>query len=308
MLARCDRFARSLDLLVISGGGQLDDFWGGSWNHPRLMLQWTALARRHGVPVAFAGVGLDRLSTRLSRKFAVSALNLASYVSFRDRETQRAMHDMGLRRKSIVCPDLAFGLSTGHMNTGRASQRFAVINPIAQSTWSHATDLRHEDYLRELADAGAWLATQGLALRIVCSQWRMDSADTLRLQALLRQRQVPEVAVCETATVSDYLTQVHGAEVVIAARLHGAILSLVAGSAVVALSPQPKVQHLMAEAGLADLCLPLHGFTAAQLIERTRDVLSRVDQVREHVAQTNETFRSRLDATFGDLLQLVTGR
>ena len=48
-------FVRSLDLLVISGGGQIDDFWGGPWAHP-----WSMLLVDHHRSMA-------RRSRRLSR-------------------------------------------------------------------------------------------------------------------------------------------------------------------------------------------------------------------------------------------------
>ena len=42
------RLMTSIDLLVISGGGQIDDYWGGPWGHPFAVLRWTLLAKITG--------------------------------------------------------------------------------------------------------------------------------------------------------------------------------------------------------------------------------------------------------------------
>ena len=46
-LARSYRFAGNLDMLVISGGGQLLDFWG-PFGFSYTLFKWVWLARRHG--------------------------------------------------------------------------------------------------------------------------------------------------------------------------------------------------------------------------------------------------------------------
>lgn len=305
---RMARFVRSLDMLVVSGGGQLDDYWGGAFGHPWTMLLWTVLARVCGVPVVYLGVGLDRLGTPLSRRFAVLALQLAKFRSFRDAATQAAMHDLGVRGRSMVCPDLAFSLPLGEPGTPAPARRFAVINPISQKTWAHGQDERQEVYLQQLAETGAWLAARGLALRVVCSQTTMDGADARRLMQMLAGRDVPDVEVCVTPTVADYVAQVRDADVVIGARLHGVILALVAGSPVVALSPLPKVERVMEDAGLAQFCLPLQSFRTPDLIDRVALALSRVHELRAHIASVNAQFRAQLMLTLDEVVALMPAR
>ena len=55
--ARGYRFLRSQDLLIVSGGGQLDEEWGGPWGHPFALFKWALLARTARVPCAFVSVG-----------------------------------------------------------------------------------------------------------------------------------------------------------------------------------------------------------------------------------------------------------
>ena len=54
------RFLKNVDILIISGGGQLQDIWGGPWGHPYAMLKWTFLARLRGAKPIFLSVGFFR--------------------------------------------------------------------------------------------------------------------------------------------------------------------------------------------------------------------------------------------------------
>jgi polysaccharide pyruvyl transferase WcaK-like protein len=44
-ILRSYRLLRTVDLLVVAGGGQLDEEWGGSWGHPYALMKWAVLAR-----------------------------------------------------------------------------------------------------------------------------------------------------------------------------------------------------------------------------------------------------------------------
>jgi polysaccharide pyruvyl transferase WcaK-like protein len=304
---RISAFAASLDLLVISGGGQLDDFWGGAWGHPWSLLLWTALARRHGVPTAFLAVGFDRLSTPLSRSFTRWALQLARYRSFRDTGSLDAVRAIGLRAEASVCPDLAFGLTLPPLDalTALGPERFAVINPVARRTWSAVEDTRHDSYLQGLAAIGAWLVQQGLALRIACSQANMDKPDAVRIADMLSVRGASSVKVVATNTVKSYLDAVTGAELVVGSRLHGVILSLVVGSPVIALAPLPKVERLMGDVGLGQYCRPLHDFRVDEVCRLAADVLKNNAQLREKISASNKTFRTEIDSVFDELVALI---
>src|SRR5262249_52020859 len=44
--SRAAGWIENLGMLVIAGGGQLDDFWGGPFGHPYVLSRWVAAARR----------------------------------------------------------------------------------------------------------------------------------------------------------------------------------------------------------------------------------------------------------------------
>ena len=300
-------FVRSLDLLVVSGGGQLDDFWGGAWSHPFAMFIWSALARLCGARVAFVGVGMDRLSNPLSRFFALSALRLAHYRAFRDAGTLEALRSLGLRAPSLLCPDLAFSFPSDETSESSSfsSDPYIAVNPISAKTWAHGGDDRHEIYLQHLAAACEWTAERGLRVRIVCSQGKMDGPTAARLAEMIQPRFSGRVEVRDAQRVPDFLAEVRGAQIVIASRLHGAILSLVAGVPVVAISPLPKVAQLLNDVGLSEYCVDLQDFTDTDLIERIRVALDHRSSLQGQVRARTQAFRTGLRQTYDDVLALA---
>ena len=306
-IRRIAAFARGVDLLVVSGGGQLDDFWGGAWGHPFSLFVWVGLARLHGARIAIAGIGLDRLSNPLSRFFVLSAIRLAHYRTFRDAGTQAALKELGLRSASGLCPDLAFSLQGNVISVLHDQKRdsFVVISPISATTWTHKSDERHEKYLLHLVAACVWLSNRGLRLRIVCSQAAMDGATARRLVSILHDEYSISADIGDAATVVDFLAQVRDARVVVASRLHAAILSLVAGVPVVAVAPQRKVTQLMDDAGLAEYCIDLKAVTADDLIPRIANALDNERRLRAHVRECTNRFRYTLVKTFDEIAALA---
>jgi polysaccharide pyruvyl transferase WcaK-like protein len=298
-------FVQSLDLLVISGGGQIDDFWGGPWAHPWSMLLWTMIARWQGVPVAYLAIGLDKLDAALSRRFCIWALQLASARSFRDTQTHQAMLQLGLNKPSAVCPDVVFALEFSATRVATGSQPFVVISPISRKTWSSKETDTHTRYLQALIEAGLHLANQGFAIRIVCSQTVMDTADARHLARCLTEGGAVEVTLCDAPIVEDFLRHVSGAELVVASRLHAVILSLITGTPVVALAHLGKVGAAMKVVALDDFCLSLQDFPNDQLLTLIDRALSRREILRDQIRAANLRLRSELVPTFDTLASLL---
>src|SRR5262249_49356974 len=108
-LFMCRRIIRSLDILVISGGGQLTEK-DGPWGFPYTIFKWILLARSVGVRCIFLNVGAGPLTSRLGSFFARQALQRSEYVSFRDDESRQLAYKIGFSSESWVCPDCAYGL------------------------------------------------------------------------------------------------------------------------------------------------------------------------------------------------------
>jgi polysaccharide pyruvyl transferase WcaK-like protein len=109
------RNIKSVDLLIISGGGQLTEK-DGPWGFPYTIFKWVVLARSAGLRCMFLNLGAGPLTQPLSKFFVTRALLNADYVSLRDDKSRALVHEIGFRGKSPVFPDSVYGLEVGTTN------------------------------------------------------------------------------------------------------------------------------------------------------------------------------------------------
>jgi hypothetical protein len=83
------RFLCKQDLLVVSGGGQLNEQYGGAWGQPFALFKWAVLARLARVPYVVINVGSGNVVSVLGRLFVSAALLMACYRSYRVKIAER---------------------------------------------------------------------------------------------------------------------------------------------------------------------------------------------------------------------------
>jgi len=301
---RIERHMRELDMLLVSGSGQIDDYWGGPWEQPFRLRAWAGAARRQGKPVAFFGVGVDQLLTRAGARLARSALALADLRVLRDEGSRQALRDLGLDAPCDVCPDPAFHLLPPAAEPPPDGAEFVVISPIARNAWPGARDSAYETYLQSLAALADRLLDEGLHVRFVCSQTRMDPPVIAEVRARMR-RDAALTSDYTPATVADYMRATRHAQLVVASRLHALILAMVAGTPVVAASYARKVSQQMTDAGLARQCLELDSVHPSALTALVNEVLADLPGRREALSRTVAAFRQQVDARLEALARLV---
>src|SRR5262249_44819044 len=104
------RIAKSLDLLVVSGGGQLRDSADGPYKFTSSLFKWVVLAKVTGAQCYFLNVGAGPLRSWTARSLLRCALPLASYISFRDEQSQSLIRRIGFRGVSDVHADCVYAL------------------------------------------------------------------------------------------------------------------------------------------------------------------------------------------------------
>jgi polysaccharide pyruvyl transferase WcaK-like protein len=301
---RIDSVVRSLDLLVMAGGGQVDDYWGGAGEQPRFLATWTVLARLRRVPAAFFCVGLDQLSTRTGRWLSLLGLRSAAFLSFRDAGTRDLLRQMGLRKPSAVYADPAFGLLGPAQSSFRPLRR-VVVSPICKQSWPGASDETYERYLRELAQYVQMAIRSGLNVRFVCSQISMDPEAVTRVTAMIPAGPRDAWSVAEVATFEDFVREASLADAVVTSRLHGAILALVAGTPVIAVSVARKVNAVMAEAGLNEYCVEASSVDSARLFALLNKAAREGAEVRQRIQASAQRLAGRLPGAYDALVALV---
>lgn len=301
---------RGLDLLVISGGGQLDEFWGGPYRHPYLLYAWTMAARCLGVPVAAFGVGWDQVESRAGQWFCVRAMGCAGYRYVRDEGTLQFLRRAGLTGPVDVGADPAFGL-LGHgtpvLEPAVAPRRFVVISPISMNAVRVEQRATHATQLEQLGRAcGQWMQ-RGFDIRFVCTQPTMDGPWIPALTGGLPQGGVgPGWRIVPVTGVDEYLSQVSGATFVVAARLHGLILALVTGAPVIGISYSRKIARLLQDLSLDAYLFEPGQATEADLLEKSQGLLDREAALRESIRGQLHAAGTQLDAAYDSLLALAT--
>jgi len=273
---RSYRLLRRIDLLMVAGGGQLDEEWGGIWGHPYALMKWSILARVAGTEIAFLSVGGCRIESRISRQFVKLALSLAYYRSYRDEGSRQIALGISRAADGPIVPDLAFSLPLSRnqpeMESGRKPTRVGV-SPIAfarPGLWPTERISIYRRYMTELSAFVASLLQSGMSVILFSSstpddQTFQDLRD--RVSSQIEKGDLTRLSSREVVTVAELVECLRSVDLVVASRLHGLLLSFLAEKPSIAISYDRKVNSLMEDMGQTDYCLDILSFTSHELLE-----------------------------------------
>lgn len=304
---RTFRNLRGITDLIVSGGGQLDDYWGGPFAHPYTLLKWALLARLRGARVSFVSVGAGPINSSLSAFFIKRALSLAWYRSYRDTRSARLMSSLGFERGDRVYPDLAHSLkfaSNGKPSATGAAGLSIGVGPMAyfEYSWPERDAQVYRTYLAKLSAFVVWALGQGHTVRLFPGEAGADK-DVIRDLKQEVHRQIgsvdPARLISPTIeTVDELLQELQKADVVVGSRFHGVLLAHLVGVPVVALSYHQKIDMLMKDMGHADYCLDIQHFTGEELVDRFIRMTRVLAEARVQVIETERNYRARLDEQY----------
>jgi polysaccharide pyruvyl transferase WcaK-like protein len=292
-------FLRMHDLVIVSGGGQLNEEWGGAWGQPFALFKWAVLARCARVPYVLASVGVGRVKSRTSRLLISNTFRLAQYRSYRDKNTRAFAagllkvasedpivpdHVLALPRSEMPCPSGIRVLAQG--------RPIVAISPIAYAKpqrWPTENRGIYDRYMIQMADVMSQLLERGYFLVVVCSSlWDDESAIADLLRHLNdRSRSVPtdQMHIPAITTWRSLVGSLLDVDFLIASRLHSVILGLVAGTPTVAISFEPKVEWVMQDLGQTGYLVTIGDFVAKDVISALDRISVHRNSVAEHVAQ-----------------------
>ncbi|HKA89878.1 MAG TPA: polysaccharide pyruvyl transferase family protein [Haliangiales bacterium] len=298
---------RGFDWVVVAGGGQLDDFWGGAFGHPYALLRWGQLARRAGARYVILSVGTGSLTAPLSARFVRRALALADYRSFRDGRSRELVGDPGLVRDDPIVPDLAYGLPLGPTPAAApaATARPTVgVSPMAFADprfWPEKDRERHRRHVESLAALAARLAGAGHEVVLFAtdgSDRRSLAELRARADARLDAGGRARIRAPDYDGVAGLMDVLAGVDIVVAARLHGVLLGHVAGRPALAVSHERKVRTLMEDMGHARWCIDIDDFDPDAGFARLQEIAADLPALAAVVRRTAADYRRRVDAQY----------
>ncbi|RKZ14397.1 hypothetical protein DRQ53_11645 [bacterium] len=305
--ARNTAFLRQLDLLVISGGGQISDDWGGPWDHPWSMFMWTLMARSVGTPVAVVSVGAGPIDAPLSRRFFFAALRLASWRSVRDVQSLHFLRDAGCSLPVEVYPDLAFSHPLPASTTTGNNEVVGVVTGMSPMSWQHPTPgvwpdqnaALYDQHIATLAQFTVSLMDAGDRVVLFSNQIRNDRFAFDDLLTRLGERDAFEAE--PTRDLQHLLKQIASTDVVVTSRLHGVILSFLQARPVIALSYESKIDAVLEQFGQNGARLSIDAVSAEGLAEHHASLVDDIEATRAHIATVAASHRARLDEQYDRL-------
>ncbi|HTF67739.1 MAG TPA: polysaccharide pyruvyl transferase family protein [Edaphobacter sp.] len=307
------RILKSIDLLIISGGGQLTEK-DGPWGFPYTIFKWVVLAKSAGVSCVFLNVGAGPLARPLSKFFARQALRAADYVSLRDDKSRTLVHEIGFTGESRVCPDSAYGIefvpakSSAREGSCQSIVGFAPMpypDPDPTGYSAERNQIVYEDFMGKLASFASWLS-RSYALALFGTDIGVDPQAIEDLQRTLLSNHgipLPLSAVNHSTSVRDLLAAMSGMDYVVTCRFHGVIFAHLLNKPVLAIAHHPKVTKLMADLDLSSYCVDIRDFDAGSLTDRFASMVDNAEEIKFRMATRLARNRQQLRSQFDELFR-----
>lgn len=308
---------RGLDVMFVTGSNQFLDNFGGPWGFPYTLLKWTLMCRLRGCRVAFVSVGAGPLDRRASHWMVARAIGLSDYVSFRDEGSRRLILE-ATGHDGVVLPDLAHSLhadpdpalaasSRGPEATG--ALRIAInAMPVHDPRYWHRPDpVKYERYVAALSTVCRGLASRGHDITFFATQFP-DANVAVDVARATASAPVAPWPVAVPMTVQELLGVLRGADIVVATRFHGILLSLLMERPTVGICYYRKSRELLAEAGLAAYAFDIDDFDAAALEAAVVRIIEERRAVVGTVASRSAAYREALERQYVQLFDLVRRR
>ena len=307
------RIVRSLDLLVINGGGQLTE-WGGPWEFPYTIFKWIALARVANVQRVFLNVGAGPLTQPLSKFFVRSALGLADYESFRDEESKALVRRIGFVGRSLVSRDSVYGLDTSilEVSSGRRGPEHGTVG-LAPMPYCDPRAFPEKDqavydaFIRRLGLFGSWLISHGYQVELFGSDIGIDPLAMTDLRAELKTEGDVFGGAQGVRSLEELLARMSLMDYVVTCRFHGLVFAHLLNKPVLAISHHPKMTALMNEIGLGRYCVDIRTLDLDVLTETFAAVVKNTDDIKERMAESLRCYRGELSRQFDQLFPLGVG-
>lgn len=306
------RRLKGVELLLAAGGQQFNDAYGGSWGFPFTLLKWTILAKCTGTKVALLSVGAGPLDLPLSKIFVRCVLRMVSYRSYRDAISSRMMQELGAKGSHPVYPDLVYSLHLPDPKAGVNARERVVVGtntvPFFDGRyWPTPDPALYKDYVHKFARFAEWLDNSGHSFFFFPTQVRADNLtiDDIR-QAMNGTSHSPNfLAARPIQNLEDLVSEISRADVVVANRYHGILISLMMNKPVLGIAYHEKSRALLEQAGQGEYVLSISDFKTEDLIDRFRSLEANAPAVKERIAERIAPLRRALEEQYDLVFSLI---
>lgn len=293
------------DMLVVAGTGLLNDAYGLKAWGPYSIFRWSVVAKFRGCKVIFVSVGAGPLDSRLGRWFVKSALKLADFRSYRDRETKEYLALLGMGvAEDRVYPDLAFSIADGALQNSETARRavgLGLMQYHGKLSSDEPNNSTYSQHLDQLVIFARWLLERGYDVRLITGDMA-DRSVIEEFKVLLKER----LSVDDSQRVIDepidsfeaLLNQLAQIDLVVATRFHNILWSLALNKPVIAIAFHQKCTSLMDDMGLAEYCQDIRHLNADQLMKQFLQLENHATEIRQVIPPRVSERRLALDEQY----------
>ena len=307
---RSFQILKSLDIMIISGGGQFSDLWNGPWSHPYALFKFCLLTKIAGKKVYILNVGAGPLNHRLSRLFAAGAVSLADYRSFRDDDSQERIRTLGISSRLVVCADSVYGLKVQELPTEKAftASKVVGINPMGfcdPRVWPRKNDSIYHKYLDKVTQFSLWLLDHGYSLQVfstdmITDHYAIEDLRT-RLSSVLSPAELSQSFAGGIDDVQDLLQKMAEFDFVVTCKYHGIVFSHLLNKPVISLSYGPKMDSAMEAVGQGRFNANIEHFEVDWMINAFRSLINDSESVKRQSSVGVMSYAAKLARQFDNL-------
>jgi colanic acid/amylovoran biosynthesis protein len=314
------------DLVIASGGGY---FWSNRRWMPGLMLLQNILpirlAGRKGKPIIFFPQSFGPVFAPVNRRLLRKTMGAASVLKIFAREQRSAdflrdlILDARTRDKVEICPDLAFLLEERSPKATPPEDVFPLRKPVVALTlraWDFPEASGRAErrklgrrYFDELELFCAHIIKKRRGAILIYPQAKgpgsfeddrpISREFWARLQRTLPSADIHYFPGDGPTSLSAAEAHLARADLVLATRLHSAILALIRGVPAPAIGYQPKTGSIMARLGLDRYSFEIDRFKASDLTAAADDILDAPaafrDRLRPRLAAVKNEVGDKLE-------------
>jgi len=305
------RRLRGVELLLVAGSQQLNDIYG-AWGFPITLFKWMLLARLTGTKVAILSVGAGPISSPFSRFLIRRVLRMCSYRSYRDAISSKLVESIGVDGPNPVFPDLVYSLQLPSPRpVPKVAESIVVgVNPVPfydVRYWATPNAARYHDYVQKFARFAEWLHQNGYSTLFFPTQARADILTIQDIRAELNGKTNSKrmIAGIPIQNLDDLISEIQRADLVVANRYHGILLSLLLNKPVLGIAYHEKSRALLEQAGQGDYVLNIADFSTEGLIEKIMALHANSARAKKEIASRIAPLREALELQYDAVFSLI---
>lgn len=298
------KIVRNLDLIVMSGSGQLNEEWGGPWRYPFGLFRWVLLARLARCKVAFLSVGAGEIISPWSRFFCSTALRFAQYRSTRDSRTLELIKSWNIEDVHLV-PDMAFSmLFEKKKNPENITGSLVIgINPIPfcdPRTWNITDQAKYDQYVEKLSGFCNWVLSNGNSVLFVPNELMMDNLtiDDIVNKIDVDCQDTNKIIRPNVENYNDVFNSLSLCDCVVCSRFHGLLFSLMSQKPVIVLAHHYKFHQLSREMNLGEFCHDIDLFEESVLYEQVSQIVENMDAIKINISERMADYSSQVEKQY----------